>query len=192
MRPLDDLLRDPTRSTYRESLLEAIFVSELVQVAWVLGYEDVEVARAFVDFKGYDLIATSGDITRHIQLKGVRQPRIKMHRGIELKESGCCVLLRPRASGKRIEMRYQYFGPSPGGRLVFADDVKVAKGAHWVKRDGKTVKPEKENHVVVPRSRFSPAEPAHMEDLIPLLLGPAPGISGPAVQGAAPNLPTEV
>jgi hypothetical protein len=64
---LVDLARSTTESTYRESLLEAIFVADLVQACAMASRPWVELARGFVDFQGYDLVATCGDITRHIQ-----------------------------------------------------------------------------------------------------------------------------
>jgi hypothetical protein len=54
------LVGDPEVSSYRESLLEAIFVAELVQVCAIAKRPWVELVRGFVDFRGYDLIATAG------------------------------------------------------------------------------------------------------------------------------------
>lgn len=173
IRDLNVLLKDPSFSTYRENLLESIFVSELVQAAWSMGLPPVELSRAFVDFQGYDLIATCGSFTRHIQLKALRTPRITLHRALEEKPSACCVLLKPDVNEVgRIVMRYRYFGERPGQPLVFPVDARPAKRTRPAVREGEVVKLERINHLVVPRSAFRPNVDVAIETLIPLLFEP--------------------
>jgi hypothetical protein len=172
-RSLSKLLDDPTLSSYRESLLEAIFVSDLIQAAWRGGYSPVELAHAFVDFQGYDLIATCGPVTRHIQLKALRSPRITLHKALLEKPSACCILLRPTVIGEGIAMKYRFFGGEPGEALEFPADARVAKRSTPAVRDGEMIKPERANHVIVPRSLFEPQSDASMSDLLPLLFGDA-------------------
>lgn len=88
------LARSHEESTYRESLLESIFVAELVQSCAMTGRPWVEIARGFVDFQGYDLVATCGRITRHIQLKSSK-PGVDLHRALADKPSGCCIITAP-------------------------------------------------------------------------------------------------
>src|SRR4051794_37851447 len=95
---LASLLSSFELSSYRESLLEQLFVADLVQGCWAAGLPPVELSHALVDFRGYDLVATCGSMTRHIQLKAVagKAARWDLHRSLAEKPSGCCVLLRPK------------------------------------------------------------------------------------------------
>ncbi len=172
-RKLQALLDDPTFSTYRESLLESIFVSELVQEAWVSGLAPVELSHAFVDFQGYDLVATCGSVTRHIQLKALRTPRIALHRALEDKPSAYCVLMKPEIDENRVLIKYRYYGSSPTEKLRFPASAPSAKRSRPAVVEGEVMKLDRENHVIVRRSDFIPEKPAPMKDLLPLLFGRA-------------------
>lgn len=52
---LGDLVNSHALSSYRENRLEQLVTTELVQAAWIAGLPAIELARAFVDFSGYDL-----------------------------------------------------------------------------------------------------------------------------------------
>ena len=66
---LQQLTKSAELSSYRENLLEQLLSVELLQACWLRGLPPLELARGFVDFSGYDLVASCGDVTRHIQLK---------------------------------------------------------------------------------------------------------------------------
>jgi hypothetical protein len=51
------VLRDPTLSSYREQLVEYLFLSELLQDAWLRRNQRIDVLRSDVDGAGYDLVA---------------------------------------------------------------------------------------------------------------------------------------
>ena len=104
---LAKLARSSTESTYRESLLESVFVADLVQACAMANRPWVELARAFVDFQGYDLVATCGQVTRHIQLKSSSAP-VDLQRSLVDKPSACCVLTIPYvdAGQRRIALDY--------------------------------------------------------------------------------------
>ena len=70
-RDLSALVMDPRYSAYRESLLSRLFVADLITAAWRAGYPPLEIARPDIDFQGYDLVATCGPITRHLQIKAI-------------------------------------------------------------------------------------------------------------------------
>jgi hypothetical protein len=70
-----------------------------------------------------------------------------------------------------IAMKYRYFGGGPGEALEFPPDARVAKRSTPAVRGGETFKPERANHVIVPRSLFRPQSDAPMSDLLPLLFG---------------------
>lgn len=115
-RSLWELVRAFELSSYRANLFEQIFCSELLQGCWVAGLPPIEIDRPFVDFKGYDLVATCAGITRHIQLKASRGGQIAVQRNLELKPSACVVNLEASVARdpERIRFSYRFFGSSPG------------------------------------------------------------------------------
>lgn len=155
LRRLHALAKSHEESTYRESLLEAVFIAELVQSCAMAGRPWVEIARAFVDFQGYDLVATCGSVTRHIQLKSSR-PGVDLHRALTEKPSACCVITVPYVDSdrRRIGLDYLWFGGGPGTQLAFPPDARPAKTARNVFRDGEWMKVERKNHLRVGARHF--------------------------------------
>ncbi len=149
------LAKSHEESTYRESLLEAIFVAELVQSCARTGRPWVEIARAFVDFQGYDLVATCGPVTRHIQLKSSK-PGVVLHQALADKPSACCVITGPFVDPerRRISLDYLWFGGAAGAPLVFPPDAKPAKTTTNRLRDGVFVKVERRHHLRVGATHF--------------------------------------
>jgi hypothetical protein len=56
-------------SSYREILLEHLFVGEVMRHLWVSSGKRLEILKPQVDDAGYDLVLELGKIVRHIQLK---------------------------------------------------------------------------------------------------------------------------
>jgi hypothetical protein len=56
-------------SSYREMLLEHIFVGEVMRHLWVSGGKRLEILKPQVDDAGYDLVLESDSVVRHIKLK---------------------------------------------------------------------------------------------------------------------------
>ncbi len=156
VRHLQELIAGFELSTYRENAFEQLFCSELLQAAWMQGLDPLEIDRPFVDFAGYDLVITCGDVSRHTQLKATAG-QMKIHRALADKPSGCVVNLRPAVDGDppRIRFRYDLFAGAPGLPLDLAG-LPAARKAHNTRQlDGSFAKSERLRHVVVPRSRFS-------------------------------------
>lgn len=149
------LARSHEESTYRESLLESIFVTELVQSCAMTGRPWVEIARAFVDFQGYDLMATCGSVTRHIQLKSSK-PGVDLHRALADKPSACCIITAPYIDleRRRISFDYLYFGGPAGEPLVFPTDARPARTSTNRSRDGAFVKVDRKNHLRIGATHF--------------------------------------
>lgn len=180
---LAQLLTMPELSSYRESLLEQLFCAELVQGCWLAGHPPVELSHAFVDFRGYDLVATCGQHTRHIQLKAVagRAVHWDLHRSLAQKPSACCVVLYPTVAdgGHRIDLAYRIFGGGPGEPLVFSADLKPPPHRR-PDAAGQLTPPEADegtrrgrlNHLRVPRRWFS--EAMDITALVDKLFGPPP------------------
>ena len=82
-------------SSYREALLEHLFVGELQRVLWTREKEPllIEVMKPQVDSAGYDLVLESKHITRHVQLKssysGAKTASQKIHLKLGDKPGGC-------------------------------------------------------------------------------------------------------
>jgi hypothetical protein len=56
-------------SSYREKLLEHLFVGDVLRELWLCGVTTAEFLRPEVDAGGYDLVITCNGFVRHIQLK---------------------------------------------------------------------------------------------------------------------------
>jgi hypothetical protein len=156
-RSLWDLVRSFELSSYRENLFEQIFCSELLQGCWLAGLPPIEIDRPFVDFQGYDLVATCAGITRHIQLKASRAGQIAVHRNLALKPSACVVNLEATVASEtgRIGFSYRFYGSSPGEALNL-EGLKAAKKSFNTRLSpGEFGKAERANHVRIPQSKFS-------------------------------------
>jgi hypothetical protein len=174
VRDLNDLLTSFEQSTYRESVFEQIFFGELLQAAWTLGYPPLEIDRPFVDFQGYDLVATCGAITRHVQLKATRG-RVVVHQALAEKPSGCVINLRPKVEGAlpRIKFDFDFFGKAPGDPMDISDLKRAKKSVNTRQLDGTFAKDERIRHVVVPRSAFG-GRGLSIDELLQHLFGDAP------------------
>lgn len=96
---MSDLEMHSRESSFREKLIEHMFVAELLKYSWrrtrQQGGSLIEVSRADVDRGGYDLIAEVGRCLRHIQIKGsalgATTSRLNVHVALSDKPSGCVV-----------------------------------------------------------------------------------------------------
>lgn len=117
-------------SSYREKLVEHLFVGELLKESWRLDRYDLEVAKPEVDNAGYDLVLEAHGVIRHVQLKtsfiGSSTTKQNVHVRLANKPSGCVVWIyfdeRTLALGP-----FLYFGGEPGKPLPSLETAKVAK-----------------------------------------------------------------
>ena len=138
-------------SSYREKLIEHLFVGELLKLSWLHHACSLEVAKPEVDNSGYDLIAEVKGRVRHIQLKtsilGGKTASQKVHSKLAEKPSGCVVWIYFDQDTLNLGSFY-YFrvdAKSLGG-------LKIAKHTKGNK-DG--VKAERQNLRVVPKRSFT-------------------------------------
>jgi hypothetical protein len=86
---------DFTHSSYREKLIEHLFVGEVLKCLWKKSVCDVEVLKAETDHSGYDVVIDVNGIIRHVQLKAsfknARTHKQNLNRGLMYKPSGCVV-----------------------------------------------------------------------------------------------------
>jgi hypothetical protein len=150
------LLRDPTLSSYREQLVEYLFLSELLQDAWLRRQQRIDVLRADVDGAGYDLVAECNGVVRHIQLKstvagGARRSQ-NIHTALASQRSGCVVwVVLQHGGGHRLETSFLTFGGAAGEPLGALDGFKAARHA---RANAEGVKSLRRAHRRVPMSAF--------------------------------------
>lgn len=117
-------------SSYREKLIEHLFVGELLKMSWQDGDCQLEIAKPEVDNSGYDIIAEGNGIVRHIQLKaayiGSKITRQKVHIKLSQKPSGCVVWIYFNKNSLELGPFY-YFGGLPGEPLPNIQNAKVAR-----------------------------------------------------------------
>ncbi len=155
---LDRLARSAELSSYRENLLEQLLSVELIQACWLRELPPLELAHALVDFSGYDLVASCGPVTRHVQLKATAG-KIILHRALATKPSGCCVLMLPKVRADkpapRIDLTFRFLGGKPNEPLVIHPSWRSARGTRYARTaEGDFARPERANHVEVPKTAF--------------------------------------
>jgi hypothetical protein len=141
-------------SSYREKLIEHLFVAELLKLSWLHHGCSLEIAKPEVDNAGYDLIAETSGLVRHIQLKtsviGGKTASQKVHTRLAEKPSGCVVWVYFNEKTMGLGP-FLYFGAEAGKPLPTLDNRKVAKHTKGNK-DG--VKAERPNVRVMPKGSF--------------------------------------
>lgn len=130
------------KSSFREKLIEHSFIGELLKISWNSGLCDLEIAKPEVDNQGYDLIAESNGIIRHIQLKASKlsasTPNQKVHLALAKKPSGCIIWIY--FDERTLELGpFLFFGSEAGHPLPNIYGFKVAKhtkaNAEGIKKD---------------------------------------------------------
>lgn len=138
-------------SSYREKLIEHLFVGELLKLSWLHHACALEIAEPEVDNSGYDLIAEVPGRVRHIQLKtsiiGGSTASQKVHTKLAAKPSGCVVWIYFNESTLQLGPFY-YFE-------VNAESLGTRKIAKHTKGNRDGVKAERQNIRVVPKGSFS-------------------------------------
>lgn len=141
-------------SSFREKLIEHLFIGELLKLSWLRGECSLEGAKPEVDSRGYDVIIERNGIVRHIQLKTSHRQAIatgqKVHLALEGKPSGCVVWIQFDAGTLELGP-FLFFGNEPGQPLPPIADLKVAK---HTKANAEGKKAERPEIRTVPKSRF--------------------------------------
>lgn len=61
------------QSSYREKLIEHLFIGELLKYSWAKRGCALAIAKPEVDNGGYDVVAEDRNVVRHIQLKAAHR-----------------------------------------------------------------------------------------------------------------------
>ncbi|MDN3490927.1 hypothetical protein [Pseudoalteromonas sp. APC 3694] len=117
-------------SSYREKLIEHLFVGELLKLSWLEHECGLEIAKPEVDNSGYDIIAECYGVVRHIQLKTSHTfsstSLQKVHIKLADKPSGCVVWIIFDEDSLKFK-EFLFYGEQAGEPLPNIDNLKVAK-----------------------------------------------------------------
>jgi hypothetical protein len=133
------------KSSFREKLIEHLFIGELLKLSWSDFNCSLEIAKPEVDNQGYDLIAENNGVIRHIQLKAAhldaKAAKQKVHIALSSKPSGCVVWVY--FDEETLELGpFLFFGSSAGLPLPSIEGFKVAKHTKANAEGIKTERPE--------------------------------------------------
>ena len=145
-------------SSYREKMIEHLFIGELLKISWQEGSCDLEIARAEVDNSGHDIIAEKGKIIRHIQLKssyiGSKTSRHNIQIKLREKPYGCVVWIMFDEDTMELK-KFRFFGSKK------MDDILSFKTSKHNKGDKDGNKGERSKLRVVPESKFDKYDSIH-------------------------------
>jgi hypothetical protein len=117
-------------SSFREKLIEHLFVGELLKLSWKAGPCSLEIAKPEVDCQGYDIVAEENGVIRHIQLKASYHDETtaqqKVHIALASKPSGCIIWIY--FDEETLELGpFLFYGGPAGEPLPDLSDQRVAK-----------------------------------------------------------------
>lgn len=122
------LAKHSALSSYRENVIEHLFLGGLLRVLWP---RRVEVMKPQVDDGGYDLALDCEGVVRHIRLKSSRRDattaRQEVHVRLASKPSGCVLWIQFDADSFDLGP-FLWFGGAPNKRLPSLRGRRAAKG----------------------------------------------------------------
>jgi hypothetical protein len=141
-------------SSFRENVIENLFIGRCLQELWKLRVFTAEVLRADVDGAGYDIVIEAREQLRHIQLKASLEGGATRHQKVNVslaaKPSGCVVWIV--FDPDTLDFTgFLWFGADPGSPLPPLDGFKTAR---HTKGDATGFKAERAGIKVVPRGQF--------------------------------------
>jgi hypothetical protein len=142
------------RSSYRDKLVEHLFIGELMKLSWLHHECGLEVAKPEIDDSGYDIIAETKGLVRHIQIKtstsSGKAANQKVHIKLLEKPSACVVWIYFNEQTMRLGP-FRYFGAEAGKLMASLSGFKIGRHTKGNK-DG--LKAERPNIRVVPKGSF--------------------------------------
>lgn len=142
-------------SSYRENLIELLFVGGLLRHLWCTGPHLVEVLDPQVDDGGFDVALQYESVLRHVQLKasfvGAKTDRQSVNAKLSAKSSGCVIWVRFNPSTLDLGP-FLWLGGTPGAPLPDLNQYPVAK---HTKGDSQGHKAERPNIRSVPKGAFT-------------------------------------
>lgn len=151
-------------SSYREMVLEHLFVGEVMRYCWRNGLPRIEMLKSQVDNSGYDIVLEANGIMRHIQLKSshvnAATPGVDINTELRNKPSGCVVWIFFDPETLQFH-HFLWFGGGPGERLANLNSYKTVT---HTKRNAQGVKTERPNIKRLTRAAFTRLE--SIEELV--------------------------
>ena len=143
------------KSSYREKLIEHLFIGEILKLSWMSDQCSIEVSKPEVDSQGYDLIIENNSCLRHVQLKtsaiGARASGQKVHVALGHKHSGCVVWIYFNEDTLQLGP-FLFFGNEPGKPLPNIQEFRIAK---HTKANAQGTKNERPEIRVIPKGQFT-------------------------------------
>jgi hypothetical protein len=175
-------------SSYRETVIEHLFVGAVLRTLWCAGPVPAEVMKPQVDDAGYDLVLEANGVMRHIQLKssfrGSKTASQKVHLRLGDKPGGCVVwvIFDPAT----LELGpFLWFGAPAGEPLPGLGSFKIARHS---KGDSTGYKAERPMIRVVPKGQFELLNTT--EQVVASLFGLHAG-QGMTAQGSSKGISTD-
>ena len=165
-------------SSYREKIIEHLFIADVLRNLWQRGRTDAEVLTPEVDNAGYDLVLECNDVIRHIQLKsshvGSTTSQQKVNVRLSSKPSGCVVWLYFDSRTLDFQ-RFLWYGGNPNCPLPDMTGFRVAKHTKANSKGQKTTRP---NIRVITKGKFEVL--TSINELVDRLFAPPVGnVSSP-------------
>lgn len=151
----DENSKNSIHSSLRESIIEHLFVGEILRQLWCQNKFKVEVLKPQVDNAGYDLAIACDGTLWHIQLKTCNAggKRSSVNVGLELtKKPNWCVIWIFIDKDDLGFKSFRWFGSQEFHRSFDGEHFKAVK---HTKGDAKGKKAERPGHFEVSRSKFS-------------------------------------
>lgn len=156
-------------SSYREILIEHLFVGEIMRRLWLRGITQFEVLKPQVDDSGYDLVLEANGVVRHVQLKlsfhesSTRQ--VKASLKLQSKPSACVIWVRFDPDTMDLGP-FLWYGGAPGEPLPDMSDFRAAR---HTRANAQGVKQERPGQRSIPKSAFTRL--AGSDELVSRLFG---------------------
>jgi hypothetical protein len=157
-------------SSYREMLLEHLFVGEVLKHLWKNGIYHAELLKPQVDDSGYDIVITCNSITRYIQLKGAHEKARRANVNVQLalaeKPNGCVIWMFFNPETLKLGP-FLWFGNPPGEPLP---DIRGFRTAKHTKADATGKKAERPGLRLIQKGKFE--ELTSIAQVVERLFGP--------------------
>lgn len=144
-------------SSYRDALLEQLFLGALMRELWRAGAR-MDVLKPEVEDAGYSIVLEANGVIRHVQLKsshhGSSTAETKVNMYLAQKPGGCVIWIQFDEASLELGP-FLWFGGHPGEPLPDVTALRVAK---HTKANAEGVKLERPNIRILPKGRFEPVE----------------------------------
>lgn len=150
--------RHTEHSSFREKLIEHLFLGELLKLSWQKGDCQLEISKPEVDNSGYDVLLDEKGVLRHVQLKasviGGKTANQKIHTKLQEKQSGCVVWIYFNEDTLELGP-FLFFGGLPKNKLP---DISNETTAKHTKANQSGEKAERKNLKVIRKGLFRKVE----------------------------------